>query len=120
MKILAYVIVISFAFGLLVGLVGEENIMGWLSSNRYWSPLMAIAVGLIPNCASSVMLSELWLEGALPFASLLSGLLVNAGLGVFVLLKSKKKLKESFLILGICVATAAIAGYGFLFIPGLG
>jgi hypothetical protein len=66
------------------------------------------------------MLSELWLEGALPFASLLSGLLVNAGLGVFVLLKSKKKLKESFLILGICVLTAAIAGYGFLFIPGLG
>ena len=120
LKILAYVIVISFAFGLLVGLVGEENIMGWLSSNRYWSPLMAIAVGLIPNCASSVMLSELWLEGALPFASLLSGLLVNAGLGVFVLLKSKKKLKESFLILGICVLTAAIAGYGFLFIPGLG
>lgn len=120
LKIWAYVVAVSFAFGLLVGLVGEENIMNWVASNRYWSPLMAIAVGLIPNCASSVMLSELWLQGALPFASLLSGLLVNAGLGVFVLLKSKKKLKQSFLILGICILVSLIAGYGFLFIPGLG
>ena len=71
---------------------------------------------MIPNCASSVFLAEVFLNGALPFGALLSGLLVNAGLGMFVLFRAKGKRKEALLILLVLVLTALAAGYSFLYV----
>ena len=88
-----------------------------MSSNYYLTPLLSTAVGLIPNCASAVLLSTLYISGSLPFGALLSGLLINAGLGMMMLFRGKGKLKMAFLALAICLVAAIAFGYAFLFIP---
>ena len=94
----------------------ETNIENFLTSNFALSPLFGTLIGLIPNCASSILLSSLYIEGALPFGALLSGLLVNAGLGMLFLFKNKKKIKEASLILSICVTVSLVFGYIFLYV----
>lgn len=111
LKVFAYVLAVSFAFGLLLAWLGEGTVRGWLEANRLWSPLAAVAVGLVPNCASSAMLAELWLERAIPFGALLGGLLVNAGLGMFVLFRGRDRRGEAFAVLAVCVATSLLSAY---------
>ena len=115
-KIFAYCFVVSFAFGTLVYYLGEDNVTSFLLANRFLSPLAAVVVGLIPNCVSSVLLSELFLQGVLPFGALLSGLLVNAGIGMFVLFKQKENWKPALLSLAISLVTSLCFGYLFLFV----
>lgn len=115
-KIFVYCFVVSFAFGALVYCLGEDNVASFLLANRFLSPLAAVVVGLIPNCVSSVLLSELFLQGVLPFGALLSGLLVNAGIGMFVLFKQKDNWKPAMLSLAISLTVSLCFGYMFLFI----
>ena len=82
-----------------------------MTSNRYLTPLFATIVGLIPNCVSSVLISELYMSNAIPFGALLAGLLINAGLGMMVLLKNKETMKQTLIILGICFISSLIFGY---------
>ncbi len=113
LEIFAYVLVINVALGLIIASVGEDNFAKFIISNQYVTPLYASIIGLIPNCASSVLLSELYLSNSLPFGALLSGLLVNAGLGMMILLKSKSNIKKTLLLIGICFITAVVFGYIF-------
>jgi hypothetical protein len=115
-KIFLYVYIISFLFGWMILGVGDENFTAFLESSRYFSPLYAILVGLIPNCASSVLLSDLYLQGGLPFGALVAGLSANAGLGPLYLFKAKGHRKEAFLIMGICVLASLVLGYAFIWI----
>lgn len=116
LKIFLYVFIINILFGLLIYYVGEDNISNFLTTNRYLTPLFSLLIGLIPNCASSVLLSNLYVLGNLPFGALLCGLCVNAGLGLLYLFKEKTILKESFIILGILIVASLIIGYAFIFI----
>ncbi|MDD7736324.1 MAG: putative manganese transporter [Bacilli bacterium] len=111
LKIFAYVFAITFAFSLIIALVGEDNIKGFLQSNKYLSPLFSVIIGLIPNCASSVLISELYVMNGLSFGSLLGGLLMNSGLGLVYLLKSKKNIKNTLLIVGVCFLVSIICSY---------
>lgn len=110
-EIFIYVFVINLVLGFIIAAVGEENFSNFIRMNKYLSPLFASIVGLIPNCASSLLLSELFLDNSLSFGALLSGLLVNAGIGMTVLLKSRKAIKQTVVIITICFMTALIAGY---------
>ena len=118
LEIFAYVLVINVALGLIIASVGEANFSNYIISNQYLTPLYASIIGLIPNCASSVLLSELYLSNSLPFGALLSGLLVNVGLGMMILLKSKSNIKKTLILIGICFITAVIFGYIFCLIMG--
>ena len=118
LEIFAYVLVINVSLGLIIASVGKDNFVGFLSSNKYVTPIYAALIGLIPNCSSSVLLSELYLAEGLSFGALLSGLLVNSGLGMMVLLKSKANLKYAGIVVGICFVTAVIFGYIFCVIFG--
>ena len=111
LKILAYVFVINLALGLLIGWVGQDAFNNFMSTNKYLAPLFASIIGLIPNCASSVFVSELYLSGTLSFGALLAGLLVNSGLGIMILFKEYKSLKKTFIIMGVCFAIAVALGY---------
>ena len=111
LKIFIYVFIINLALGLLIGWVGEENFANFMISNRYLAPLFASIIGLIPNCASSVLITELYLSGTLSFGALFAGLLVNSGLGVMILIKEYKNIKKTLLILGVCFAIAVSLGY---------
>ena len=118
LEIFAYVFVINVALGLIIASVGEQNFANFLLSNRYAAPVYAALIGLIPNCASSVLLSELYLTNYLSFGALLAGLLVNSGLGMMILLKSKANWKKTLLVLVICFIAAVVFGYTFCGILG--
>ena len=74
-------------------------------------------IGFIPNCVSSVILTELYLMGGLSFGSIIAGLSVNAGIGLVVLLKENKNHKENvFIILSLLISSLVI-GYGLHLLP---
>ena len=117
-KIFVYVFVINLVLGLLIGWVGEENFTNFMISNKYLAPLFTSIIGLIPNCASSVLITELYLSNTLSFGALFAGLLVNSGLGVMILFKEHKNLKKTFVIIGVCFAIAVSLGYLTCLISG--
>ena len=112
LKIAAYIFVINVFFGLLVEMiVGEEALASFLNSSVYLQPLFSAVVGLIPNCASSVLITELFADGMLTFGGAIAGLAVNSGIGMAVLLKDRKNIKRSLLIVALTFVLALILGY---------
>lgn len=111
LKIFLYILIINIVFGIIVYYVGEDRLMGFLTSNKYVAPLFSVIVGAIPNCASSVVISDLYLMGGLGFGATVGGLLMNAGLGFAVLFRDRKNVKENFAILGIMFAVSLVFGY---------
>ena len=116
LKIFLYSFLVSFLFGILVFYVGEESILSFLEGQRAITPLLALVVGLIPNCASSVLLSTLYVGGGLPFGALLAGLAMNAGLGPLYLLKDRTRWKEKGLVFIFQALGALALGYSFLWL----
>lgn len=111
LKICAYVLVVNIIFELLIYYVGEANIKDFLNNNVYLTPLLSGLVGLIPNCASSVIISDLYVSDILTFSATLAGLISNAGLGLVFLFKDKKNIKKSILITLTLLSIAIISGY---------
>lgn len=116
-KIFIYAFVISYLFGCIFTIwIGEENFTLFLEQNYYFTPLASVVVGLIPNCASSVLISEMYVSGALPFGALVTGLVTNAGLGPLFLFKNKKTWKQGLIIEGILILIGLILGYAFIWV----
>lgn len=118
LEVFVYVLLINLALGFIIGFVGEDNFKNFLQSSKYLSPLYCSVVGLIPNCASSLLITELFLDDAIPFGALLAGLLVNSGLGMMVLIKNFKVAKKGLLIIGVCFLVAIVSGYITCLIAG--
>lgn len=110
-EILIYVFIVNFIFGLLIELLGEAKLIIFLQNNKYLAPLFSSIIGVIPNCASSVVLSELYIINGLSFGALLSGLLMNAGLGLVYLFKKKENLKMNINVVVIMFIISLIIGY---------
>lgn len=112
LKIALYVFIVNFAFGALVELaIGERALENFLASSVYLQPLLTSVVGLIPNCASSVLITELYADGALTFGSLVAGLAVNSGIGMTLLFRDKKHIKRAFAVVSLTFALALVLGY---------
>lgn len=116
LKIGLYILIINFIFALLIEFIGEDNIKAFLNTNVYLTPLLSSLIGLIPNCASSVIISELYASNILTFSATLSGLISNAGLGLMYLLKDKANIKRNLLITLTLFVIAVLFGYICLFI----
>ena len=117
LKISAFILVINLLFGFITEIwIGEEALTNFLESSLYWQPVLAIIIGLIPNCVSSVVITELFLMGGLSFGSLVAGLMVNAGIGLIILLKQNKNWKENLFIFLMLIIPSLIAGYALNFI----
>jgi len=116
-KICAFILVINILFGMITHIwVGEARLLKFLNSGKYLQPLLAVLIGLIPNCASSVVLTELFLLNGLGFGALVAGLCVNAGLGVIMLLKQNKNWKENLFIIVMLIVPSLALGYGLIWI----
>ncbi len=116
-KISVFILLINVLFGFITHIwVGESRLIDFLSASKFIQPLLAILIGLIPNCASSVVLTELFLLNGLSFGALLAGLCVNAGLGLIVLLKQNKNWKENLFIFLMLIIPSLIIGYALNFI----
>ena len=118
LKILVYVFIVNIVFGFIIQTFGEDTFKTFLTNSKYFGPLISILIGLIPNCASSVIIADLFLMESISFGTAVSGLIVNAGLGTIVLLKNKEKIKDTLIISGILILTALIVGYSINLIIG--
>lgn len=111
LKLILYIFIFNFIFGTVIYLIGEETFENILESNKYFTPIYATMIGLIPNCASSVLITNLFISGKLSFGTTLAGLITNSGLGILVILKNKKTIKKAIIIMTILVLTALVSGY---------
>ena len=117
LKITLYIFIINVILGSIIELVGEDNLTNFLSSNHALQPVLALIIGFIPNCASSVVLTQLYISGGLSFGAIVAGLSVNAGLGLMVLFKENKNKKENLFIVFMLLIPSLIFGYALHFLP---
>ena len=105
-----FLLLFTFALNLVIEAVGEENIQSVVLGRPVLGSVLAALVGLIPNCASSVALTSLFVDGVISSGALLSGLMVNAGVGLAILFRNNRPLKDSFRIVGILFGISVVCG----------
>lgn len=111
-NITIYIFIITLVISTLISLVGEDTIENLIQNNMILGPLMASLVGLIPNCAASVIITNLYIKNVINMASLISGLLTGAGVGLIVLFRTNKKhLKENLTIMGLLYIIGVGSGW---------
>lgn len=97
-NVFIFIFIISLLLNIVIEYIGEDTLAGLISGKPIISALIAGLIGLIPNCASSVILTELYLSNVLSLAVMIGGLLVNAGVGLIVLFKVNHNQKENIKI----------------------
>jgi hypothetical protein len=112
LEIFVFIFAFSLLFGWLVELVGHETFAAVLGRLGFFQPMVTALVGLIPNCAASVLLTQLYLEGVLRFSSLVAGLATGAGVGMAVLWRTNPSWKQNLFITGLLWAAGAALGVG--------
>lgn len=110
LQITFFVLVISFALNLALYFLGEDALADLILNRPVLGPVLAGVVGLIPNCAASVAITQLYLKGAMSMGAMMAGLLVGAGVGLLVLFRVNHDKKENFKIAGLLYAVGVLSG----------
>ena len=105
-----WLLALTLILNVVMEVAGADRISAWLLGDTVFQPVLAALIGLIPNCAASVILTQLYLSGAISFASVVAGLCTGAGAGLLVLFKMNKDRKENLKVLGLLYVIAVIAG----------
>lgn len=109
-NIFIFIVIITFIINLVIYFIGEDTIAGFLRNQPILGPIIAGIVGLIPNCASSVILTQMYLENVISAATMISGLLVGAGVGLAVLFKTNKGIKQNLKITALLYVIGVLSG----------
>ena len=110
LKVAGFIFLVNFVLTAIIHSVGEEVFVEFMHRNRFLQPFLTSAIGLIPNCASSVVITETFLAGGITFGSCVAGLCANAGMGFVVLLKNVRQWKRNVTLIGICYGVAVVVG----------
>ena len=110
LNIFLFILIITIIINIAIHLIGEETIAGFLQYNPILGPIVAGVIGLIPNCAASVILTQLYLQNVISAATMISGLLVGAGVGLAVLFKANKNMKSNLKIIALLYSIGVISG----------
>lgn len=110
LQIAGFLLLIGLLLGGLLEFVGEDVLAGFIMNRPFLGPILSALVGLIPNCASSVIITKLYLEQALGLGAMLAGLLTNAGVGVLVLFRVNAHKKENYAIVGLLYGIGVVVG----------
>lgn len=109
-QITLFLFIISVVLGILIKFIGEDNFSSLILNKPIIGQIISGLIGLIPNCASSVIITQLFLEGLLSAGSMISGLLVSAGVGILILFKVNEDTKENIKIVGLLYCISVIVG----------
>ncbi len=109
-NIFIFILLFTFILNIIIYLIGEETIAGFLRNQPVFGPVIAGIIGLIPNCASSVLLTQMYLENVISAATMISGLLVGAGVGLAVLFKTNKGIKQNLKITALLYVIGVVSG----------
>lgn len=110
LQVTVFIFIITLVLDGALELVGEDALAAFLGSNPVLSVLGSALVGLIPNCAASVVIAQLYVEGALGAGAMMAGLLVSAGVGLLVLFRTNRGLRQNLIVLGGLWATGVFWG----------
>lgn len=109
-QITFFILLITFALNLLLNFVGEDVLANLILSKPVVGPLLAGLVGLIPNCAGSVVITQLYLEKVISIGATMAGLLTGSGVGLLVLFRVNHNKKENLRILGLLYVIGVLTG----------
>lgn len=110
LQVTVFIFIITLVLDGALELVGEDALAAFLGSNPVLSVLGSALVGLIPNCAASVVIAQLYVEGALGAGAMMAGLLVSAGVGLLVLFRTNRGLRQNLIVLAGLWATGVFWG----------
>ena len=111
LKTAFFILIASLLINLIIYFVGEDTLSNLLQSNNILVYFISSLIGLIPNCASSVVITEVFLSNLTTIGVALSGLLTGSGIGLLLLFKSNKNIKENLTILGIIYIVGVLIGF---------
>ncbi|MBO5478379.1 MAG: arsenic efflux protein [Clostridia bacterium] len=109
-SVFIYIFIISLILNVVIYFVGEDNLANLILNKPILGSVIAGLIGLIPNCASSVLLTKLYLSEVINVSTMIAGLLVGAGVGILVLCKVNKNAKENAKIITLLYAIGVISG----------
>jgi hypothetical protein len=110
MQVAVWLLLITLVFNLIVAWIGEDSLRFFVAAYPNQSVFVSTLIGMIPSCASSILLTKMYLEGVIGFAAVCAGLLVNAGTGMMVLWRVNPDLKENFQIMFLTWLCGLIGG----------
>lgn len=116
-KIFGFLVLTVFILNLAVEFLGMERISKLLLSDSVFQSFLSAVIGMIPNCAASILLTELYLKGAISFASVISGLSMGAGAGLIVMFRENRNIKENLKIVAIMYICSVLSGLAVSFLP---
>lgn len=109
-RLFLYLLIFTFILDLCIEVFGIENLSEFLLGDTPFQPLIAALIGLLPNCAASVILTQLYLSGAISFGSVVAGLCTGAGAGLLVLYRINRNRRENIKITAALYVIAILAG----------
>lgn len=109
-NITLFIFAINLVLNTIIYFIGEDTISHWILNKPILGPVISSIVGLIPNCAASVIIAELFIGGMIGAGTMIAGLLVSAGVGLLVLFKMNNNIKENLKILFILYIVGVICG----------
>ena len=110
LTIALYILLVNLIFGLIIYAAGEDAISATMIGGIYFQPFITGVIGLIPNCASSAIITETYIRQGITFGSCVAGLCANAGLGLVVLFKNTKKIKRNILFVLTMYVISVVTG----------
>ncbi len=111
LKIAVFVLIVNLALGTAIHFIGEERLAGLIFNKPVLGPILAGLVGLIPNCAASIVITQLYLQGAMTAGSMISGLLAASGVGILVLFRiNRRAMADNVKILAYTLGSSVVTG----------
>lgn len=109
-NIFIFILIITFVLNLVIHFIGEDTLSNLILNNKILGPMISALIGLIPNCAASVIITKLYIENVITASIMIAGLLANAGVGLLVLFRVNRNLKENIKITAILYGISVLSG----------
>ena len=109
-NIVVFILLINFILNICFNYLGQDYLSKILLKDSFFGPFISSLIGLIPNCGASVMLTELYINNAINFGSLISGLLTGSGIAIMILFKTNKHFLENLKVVGILYIVGVLSG----------